>query len=52
MVMGRGYYTRLVRVAWDWRNGQLTNRWTFDSNTPGNGAYAGQGNHQLITGDC
>lgn len=38
ILMGRGYYTRLVRVAWDWRNGQLTNRWTFDSNTPGNSA--------------
>lgn len=51
IVMGRGYYTRLVRVAWDWQNGQLTHRWTFDSNTSGNSAYAGQGNHQLITGD-
>lgn len=51
LVMGRGYYTRLVRVAWDWRNGQLTRRWTFDSNDAGNGAYAGQGNHQMSVGD-
>ena len=51
LIMGRGYYTRLVRVAWDWRNGQLTNRWTFDSNNAGNGAWAGQGNHQLTVGD-
>lgn len=51
MVFGRGYYTRLVRVAWDWRNGALTQRWTFDSNTSGNSAYAGQGNHQLSVGD-
>ncbi|MFC0181305.1 rhamnogalacturonan endolyase [Pseudarcicella hirudinis] len=51
LVMGRGYYTRLVRVAWDWRNGQLTNRWIFDSNTPGNGAYASMGNHQMTIGD-
>jgi len=51
LIMGRGYYTRLVRVAWDWRNGQLTQRWTFDSNTAGNGTYAGQGNHQMATGD-
>src|SRR6478735_8228469 len=29
----RGYYTRLVIAAWDWRDGKLTNRWTFDSNT-------------------
>ena len=51
LVMGRGYYTRLVRVAWDWRNGQLTRRWTFDSDETGNGAYAGMGNHQLTVGD-
>lgn len=51
LIMGRGYYTRLVRVAWDWRNGQLTPRWTFDSNTTGNSAYAGQGNHQMSVGD-
>jgi rhamnogalacturonan endolyase len=52
MVFGRGYYTRLVRVAWDWRNGSLTQRWTFDSNTSGNSAYAGQGNHQMTVGDA
>ncbi|SFO97978.1 rhamnogalacturonan endolyase [Chitinophaga sp. YR627] len=51
LIMGRGYYTRLVRVAWDWRNGQLTQRWTFDSNASGNSAYAGQGNHQVTVGD-
>jgi len=51
LIMGRGYYTRLVRVAWDWRNGLLTHRWTFDSNTPGNNFYAGQGNHQMTIGD-
>nr|WP_236059621.1 T9SS type A sorting domain-containing protein [Chitinophaga rhizophila] len=51
LIMGRGYYTRLVRVAWDWRNGQLTQRWTFDSNTSGNGGHAGQGNHQVTVGD-
>ena len=51
LIMGRGYYTRLVRVAWDWRNGQLTHRWTFDSNTSGNSSYAGQGNHQITVGD-
>jgi rhamnogalacturonan endolyase len=50
-VFGRGYYTRLVRAAWDWRNGALTQRWIFDSNTSGNSAYFGQGNHQLSVGD-
>jgi rhamnogalacturonan endolyase len=53
LIMGRGYYTRLVRVAWDWRNGKLTRRWTFDSSssTAGNSKYAGQGNHQMSVGD-
>ncbi|NID10027.1 rhamnogalacturonan lyase [Fibrivirga algicola] len=52
LVMGRGYYTRLVRVAWDWRNGKLTQRWLFDSDSsPENRAYRSQGNHQLTTGD-
>ncbi|CAF3697115.1 unnamed protein product [Adineta steineri] len=53
LIMGRGYYTRLVRVAWDWRNGKLTRRWTFDSSssTPGNNNYFGQGNHQMSVGD-
>ncbi|MBL7743905.1 MAG: T9SS type A sorting domain-containing protein, partial [Chitinophagaceae bacterium] len=52
MIFGRGYYTRLVRVAWDFVNGQLQQRWIFDSNNSGNGAYAGQGNHQLTVGDA
>lgn len=52
LVMGRGYYTRLVRVAWDWRDGKLTQRWNFDSeSSPENRAYRSQGNHQLTTGD-
>ncbi|WP_187263100.1 rhamnogalacturonan lyase family protein [Pontibacter beigongshangensis] len=51
ILMTRGYYTRSVLVAWDWRNGELTQRWMFDSNTPGNSAYAGQGNHSLSIAD-
>ncbi len=51
MIFGRGYYTRLVRSAWDFRNGQLTQRWIFDSNNSGNSSYAGMGNHQLTVGD-
>jgi rhamnogalacturonan endolyase len=50
IIMSRGYYTRTVIVAWDYRNGALTRRWTFDSNTAGS-AYAGQGNHQLSIAD-
>ena len=51
VVMCRGYYTRTVLAAFDWRNGKLTNRWVFDSDTPGNEAYAGQGNHNLRVAD-
>ena len=54
IVMCRGYYTRTVLAAWNWRNGKLTNVWTFDSDDrskPGNAAYAGQGNHNLSVGD-
>ncbi|MDW7694203.1 carbohydrate-binding protein [Flammeovirgaceae bacterium SG7u.111] len=51
LVMCRGYYTRTVLAAWDWRSEQLTQRWVFDSDTPGNEGYAGQGAHSLITGD-
>ncbi|WP_418041703.1 rhamnogalacturonan lyase [Paenibacillus xylanilyticus] len=51
LVMARGYYTRTVLVAYNWRNGQLTKQWTFDSNTFGNAGYAGQGNHNLSVAD-
>jgi rhamnogalacturonan endolyase len=51
LVFTRGYYTRTVLVAWDWRGGQLTQRWVFDSNNEGNSAYAGQGNHSLSIND-
>ena len=53
LVMCRGYYTRTVLAAWNWRDGRLTNAWTFDSHdgTPGNRDYAGQGNHNLSVGD-
>ncbi|MFI7295530.1 rhamnogalacturonan lyase [Streptomyces sp. NPDC050121] len=49
VIMARGYYTRAVIAAWDWRNGQFTHRWIFDSNA--NSGYAGQGNHQLSVAD-
>lgn len=53
LVMCRGYYSRTVLAAWDWRDGKLTQRWVFDTHdgTPGNAAYAGQGNHNLSVGD-
>ncbi|MFD0817758.1 rhamnogalacturonan lyase [Micromonospora zhanjiangensis] len=49
LIMCRGYYTRSVIVAWDFRNGALTRRWTFDSNS--NTSYNGQGNHNLSVAD-
>ncbi|MEK4054082.1 rhamnogalacturonan lyase [Paenibacillus sp. FSL F4-0087] len=51
LVMARGYYTRTVLVAYNWRDGQLAKQWTFDSNTSGNSGYAGQGNHNLSVAD-
>ncbi|MEV0650535.1 RICIN domain-containing protein [Phytomonospora sp. NPDC050363] len=50
LIMSRGYYTRAVIVAWDFRNGSLTRRWTFDSNSAGS-QYRGQGNHNLSIAD-
>jgi rhamnogalacturonan endolyase len=54
LVMARGYYTRTFLTAWDWKNGKLTKRWSFDSDdpaNPGNRAYRGQGNHNLTVAD-
>lgn len=51
VIMARGYYARTTLAAWDWRDGKLTKRWVFDSATPGNEAFGGQGNHQLSVAD-
>ncbi len=51
LIMSRGYYTRTVIVAYNWRDGKLTKLWTFDTNQPGLSGYAGQGNHQLSIAD-
>ena len=51
VVMCRGYYTRTVLAAFDWDGKDLKQRWVFDSNNPGCGDYAGQGNHNLRVGD-
>ncbi len=50
-VMARGYYTRSVLAAYDWDGKDLKVKWVFDSNTPGNEDYAGQGNHNLRVAD-
>ncbi|MEU5822870.1 rhamnogalacturonan lyase [Streptomyces sp. NPDC047803] len=53
LIMARGYYTRTVIAAWDWRGGAFTRRWTFDTNSSTNTGrgYDGQGNHQLSVAD-
>ena len=60
LVMCRGYYTgqdhtpgRTVLAAWNWRDGELTKLWTFDTlfGPQENDAYRGQGYHSLSVGD-
>ncbi|HWS88315.1 MAG TPA: HYR domain-containing protein [Pyrinomonadaceae bacterium] len=55
LVMARGYYTRAYVAAWDFRGGQLTNRWNFDTGHNGTSnpyaAWRGQGAHSLTVGD-
>ncbi|WP_411757801.1 rhamnogalacturonan lyase [Streptomyces venezuelae] len=53
LIMARGYYTRSVIAAWDWRDGAFTRRWTFDSSSSTNTGkgYDGQGSHSLSVGD-
>lgn len=61
ILITRGVYARSVLEAWDYRGGQLTRLWHFDSSAPGgedtnkdgkpNSAYASQGNHSLNVGD-
>ena len=57
-VFGRGVYARSVIEAWDYRDGQLTRRWHFDTSASGKGkdgnansAYAAQGNHSMNIAD-
>ncbi|MGG4132518.1 hypothetical protein ABEW19_30140 [Paenibacillus illinoisensis] len=51
MVFARGYYTRAVLAAYDFKEGKLVQRWVFDSKDPGNSSYEGQGNHSLAVAD-
>lgn len=53
LITARGYYTRTVIAAWDWRDGKFTRRWTFDtkSSTNAGKGYDGQGNHSLSIAD-
>ena len=56
VVMCRGVYGRTVLAAWDWRDGELTSRWVFDSGIsypPFENAspYSGMGGHSLSVAD-
>jgi rhamnogalacturonan endolyase len=57
IVMARGYYTRAVLAAWDFRadkkgKRKLKSRWVFDSDSSeANKAFRGQGNHNLSVAD-
>ncbi|WP_377575021.1 rhamnogalacturonan lyase [Ohtaekwangia kribbensis] len=52
LIMARGYYTRTVLAAWNWRDGKLSSVWTFDSDaSEENRKFRGQGNHNLSVGD-
>jgi rhamnogalacturonan endolyase len=56
LVMCRGVYGRIVMAAWDWRDGNLTSRWVFDTGSsypPYDDAspYAGMGGHSLSVAD-
>jgi len=50
-IMARGYYTRTTLSAMNWRGGQLSQLWQFDSNkTPQDSSghsYSGQGSHSM-----
>lgn len=56
VVMCRGVYGRIVLAAWDWRDGQLTRRWVFDSGVcrppfSDTSPYSGMGGHSLAVAD-
>jgi len=50
--MSRGYYARSVITAWNWRDGKLSQVWSFDSDSSAeNRKFRGQGNHNLSVAD-
>lgn len=53
LIMTRGYYTRSVLSAYNFKNKKLQKIWTFDSDEPSgaNRNYRGQGNHNLSVAD-
>lgn len=56
VVMSRGVYGRTVLAAWDWRGGELTSRWVFDSGIgkapyDKDSPYSGMGGHSISVAD-
>lgn len=51
MIFSRGYYTKVLMTALDWRDGKLTTRWQFVADGSQNSAYRGQGAHSLSIAD-
>ncbi|WP_308366268.1 MULTISPECIES: GDSL-type esterase/lipase family protein [unclassified Microbulbifer] len=51
LIMTRGYYAKTMLSAYNYRDGQLTKLWTFNSEDPGNEGYGGQGNHNISIAD-
>ena len=56
VIMCRGVYGRIVMAAWDWRDGELTSRWVFDSGISyppfaDASPYSGMGGHSLSVAD-
>ncbi|MEU7588134.1 carbohydrate-binding protein [Micromonospora sp. NPDC049230] len=50
LIMGRGYYAKSTIAAYDFRNGQFTLRWKFDSSSAGS-QWTGRGTHSLSIAD-
>jgi rhamnogalacturonan endolyase len=56
VVMCRGVYGRIVMAAWDWRGGELSVRWVFDTGMSyppyeNRSPFAGMGGHSLSVAD-
>ncbi|BBE23541.1 rhamnogalacturonan exolyase YesX [Arthrobacter sp. MN05-02] len=50
MIFSRGYYSKTYIAAFDFVDGQIEERWLFDSTAVGS-QFAGQGNHNLSIAD-
>jgi rhamnogalacturonan endolyase len=53
VMFSRGYYTRTVLAAWDYKDKKLVKRWIFDTADGARGFmyYEHQGNHSLTAAD-